>query len=55
MVPVNIRFGFPPSREVTRVENKITALPLILDLCDTFEEAKKKVSKVTKLLKNNFF
>jgi len=55
VVPVNIRFGFPPSREATRVENKITALPLILPLCDTFTQANKEVAKITKLLKNNFF
>ena len=55
MVPVNIRFGFPKSRDSTKVENKITAIPLILPLCDSFEEANKKVAKVTKMLKNNFF
>jgi NRPS condensation-like uncharacterized protein len=55
VVPINIRFGFPPSREATRVENKITALPLILPLCDTFSKANEKVKHVTKMLKNNFF
>lgn len=55
VIPVNIRFGFPPSREATRVENKITALPLNLPLCDDFPQAKKDVCKVTKVLKNNFF
>lgn len=36
MVPINIRFGFPPSREDAKVENKITALPLNLPLCEDF-------------------
>ena len=54
-VPANIRFGFPPSREAAKVENKITVVPLALPLCDTFDEAYDKIPKVSKLLKNNFF
>ena len=55
LVPINIRFGFPPSREATRVENKITALPLNLPLCNDFAQARKEVCEVTKVFKNNFF
>ena len=50
-IPANIRFGFPPTRESIKLENKFTVLPLTIPLCDSMKDSYKVVSKITKKIK----
>jgi hypothetical protein len=54
VMPANIRFGFYPSREKVKYENKFTAVPLQIPLTKSMSTAYDKVKSVTKEMKSSF-
>lgn len=55
VVPASVRFEFYPKREDVKLENKFSAIPILLPLSDTMEEAYPKIKKASKKLKGSFF
>jgi hypothetical protein len=53
LLPANIRFGFYPTREDVKVENKFAALPLKLPLITNMKDSYKQISRVTSKLKSS--
>ena len=43
LMPANMRFGFYPTKEDVKIENKFAALPLKLPLVSTMSESYKKI------------
>ena len=50
-VPAGTRFYFYPTRQDVKAENKFTAIPLLVPLCNSMKDSYKVISKVTKILK----
>ena len=55
VIPASVRFEFYPKREDVKLENKFSAIPIILPLSDTMEEAYPKIKKASQKLKGTFF
>ena len=53
-IPANIRFKFYPTAEKVRLENKFSAIPLILPLSASMHDALPKVKKAFGALKSQF-
>ena len=53
-IPANIRFAFYAKREDVKLENKFSAVPIVLPLCDSMESSYKPIKKITNAIKNSF-
>ena len=53
LVPANMRFGFYPTRDDVKIENKFAVLPLKLPIVSNMSDSYKKISQVTKRLKTS--
>jgi hypothetical protein len=53
LMPANMRFGFYPTRDDVKIENKFAVLPLKLPLVSNMSDSYKKISQVTKKLKSS--
>ena len=53
VIPANIRFEFYKTREDVKLENKFSAIPLIVPLTPTMKDSYKDVSAVTQQLRNS--
>jgi hypothetical protein len=51
-IPANIRFKFYPTVDKVKLENKFSAIPIVLPLCQNMAEALPAVSKTFKKLKS---
>lgn len=51
MMPANLRWGFPKSREDIRIENKFAALPIKMPLINNMKDSYKRIQKVTAQIK----
>jgi len=54
-VPASVRFEFYPKREDVKLENKFSAIQVILPLSDTMEQAYPKIKIACTKLKGGFF
>ena len=45
VIPANIRFEFYPTAEKVRLENKFSAIPLKIPLCESMNDAYGKIKK----------
>ena len=46
-IPANVRFRFYPTREDVKAENKFSAIPIVLPLCENMEKSYKPIKKIT--------
>lgn len=53
-IPANIRFSFYDSAATVKLENKFAAIPLRVPLTSSMEAAYRKVTRISKKLRNNF-
>ena len=52
MMPANLRWGFPKSKEDIHIENKFAALPIKMPLINNIKDSYKRIQKVTKSIKS---
>ena len=53
-IPANIRFKFYPTPEEVKLENKFAAIPLVIPLAPSMEEAYPLIKKASRHIKNSF-